>query len=108
MPSPRNLLAIDIAQTIIDGGLTQPFGGDVTLVTQPKPHYSIAFAKPRILDGSVEVYAPTFVVVSWETGIRDLPHRAKRVYTAENAKKFIQLAFVELKFREAEAIPTAR
>jgi hypothetical protein len=106
--SPRNQLALDIARVIVDGGLTQPFGGDVSLVKQPRPHYSVAFSKPRILDGSVEVYAPMFVVVSWETAIRDLPHRGKRVYTADNAKRFIQLAFVEHKFQEAEAIPVAR
>lgn len=107
-PSERQLAAQAIAEVIVNGQLTSPFGGDVILSQKPRPHYSVAFAKPRILDGTVQVFSTNFVVVRWQTAIRVLAASDSRVYTAENAARFIQLAFVEGKYEEAEAIPRAR
>lgn len=40
---------------------------------------SVTFCKARILDGAVDVYSPAFMVVSWQTAIRTMPHRGSRV-----------------------------
>lgn len=107
-PSPREMIANRIARFIKVNKLDNPFGGDVTLFRGGKmPCYTVAFSKPRVLDGVVSVYSPTFIQVRYQTGYRALPSNGSLVFTSEaNAVKFLLLAFVELKFDEAEQVPT--
>lgn len=106
--SERHQYAEDLAEMIVLNGLSQVFGGEVVLVKRPRPHYEVAFSKPGILDGNIEIYSMTFVRLVWQTAIRTLPTRASRIYSAANAKRYIELAFIEGKYEEAEAIPQAR
>lgn len=87
---------------------TGPTAGHFQQITGKGSHILLTFGTSRTLDGSVHVYGENFVLIKWNTTYRGLPGVGRRVYTAENARKFIQLAFVYFKFEEAEAIPTAQ
>ena len=106
--SERHSIANRIALFIIENRLASPYGGAVTLSKVTKrPCYTVAFSVPRVLDGTVSVYAPNFINVRWITGYRDLPHEDTVVFTSEaDAINFLRLAFVEGKYDEALAIPT--
>ena len=106
--SERHLIADRIAQFIIENRLASPYGGDVSLSKVTKrPCYTVAFSAPRVLDGTVSVYAPKFINVHYITGYRALPHEDSVVFTSEeDAVNFLRLAFVEGKYDEALAIPT--
>lgn len=106
--SDRELIADRIARFIVINKLNSPFGGDVTLFRGGKmPCYTVAFSKPRVLDGVVSVYSKTFVRVRFQTGYRALPSNASLVFNSEpDAIKFMKWAFVELKFDEAMEVPT--
>jgi hypothetical protein len=58
--SDRSELADRLAEVIIAKRMTAPFGGDVT---KGKKSYDILFAKPRTLDGLVQVYSPKFILI---------------------------------------------
>ena len=106
--SERHLIADRIAQFIVESDLKTPYGGDVSLskVTR-RPCYTVAFSAPRVLDGTVSVYAPKFINVHYLTGYRALPHEDSVVFTSEkDAVNFLRLAFVEGRYDEALAIPT--
>jgi len=107
-PSPREMIANRIARFININKINSPFGGDVTLFRGGKmPHYLVAFSKPRVLDGTVSVYSPTFIQVRFNTSYRALPASDSRVFGSEaNAIKFLKLAFVDLKFDDAMEVPT--
>lgn len=99
-PSKRQLLAEELAQYIVDSGLTNPFGGEVY---SDKQHYTVLFSRPATLDGAVKVYSDKFIQVLWAAG----SHREGRVFeTPENAKDFIKYAFVEYNSELRDAIPT--
>lgn len=104
--SERHKLADRFAEFIIKNGLTQPYGGDVTLSLKGRPHYCVLFCYPRTLDGQIAVYSHNFIVIQYQTGYRNLPSDDRRVYTSEaDAMKFLDLAFVQHKADEALAIP---
>ena len=107
-PSSREMIANRIARFINVNKLNSPFGGDVSLYRGGKvPSYIVAFSIPRYLDGTVQVYSPTFILVRFNTSFRTLPASDSRVFTSEpDAIKFLKLAFVDLKADEAMAIPT--
>ena len=106
--SPREMIANRIARFIKVNHLDSPFGGDVTLYKGGKmPCYLVAFSKPRVLDGTVSVYSPSFIQVRFNTSYRALPAGDSRVFGSESdAVKFLKLAFVDLKFDDAMEIPT--
>jgi hypothetical protein len=101
--SARQELAERIADFINENEINSPFGGDVSLYRGGKvPCYVTAFAKPRVLDGTVSVYSPKFIQVRYQTGYRQLPASDSIVFSSEaDALTFLRLAFVELKFDEA-------
>jgi len=105
-PSERQLACERLATFIRENNLAQVYGGDVSLQRLPRPHYTTAFSICRVLDGSIELYSPTFICVKWLTQFRDMPHDSKRVFlTVDTALEFLRLAFVEHKFAEALALP---
>lgn len=106
-PSERQLLCERIAEFLRTNDLCTPYGGDVSLFKgQGRPRYTVAFSKPRILDGTVEVYSPTYVLVRWITAVRALPHADGYVFESEQtAQDFLRLAFVEHDFDAALALP---
>jgi hypothetical protein len=102
--SARQDLAQRIADFILGHEMTTPYGGDVIKDTN---RYTILFSKPGVLDGSVNVYGPKFIQISYSTAYRDLPHRDHRVFESEaDALAFLNKAFVVRDFDAALAIPT--
>lgn len=106
--SPREAAANRIARFIVVNKLNSPFGGDVSLYRGGKmPCYLVAFSTPRVLDGTVSVYSPTFIQVRFNTSYRALPAGDSRIFTSESdAIRFLKLAFVDLKFDDAMEVPT--
>jgi len=96
MPSEREQIADNLADTCVFGGLNDSYG--VLKSKQEKngkKFWSVTFCKARILDGTIDVYSPTFIRIAWETAIRDLPHRGSEVFKSEgDAKSFLQRSFI--------------
>jgi hypothetical protein len=60
---------------------------------------SLTFCKARILDGSVAVYSPTFLLVTWQTAIRDMPHRGSQVCKSlDELRSFLNDSFCHGKY----------
>lgn len=106
--SDRQALAERVAAYIVANELNRPFGGDVSLYRGGKvPCYVTAFSQPRVLDGTVSIFAPNFIQVRFNTSYRALPASDSRVFISEQAAlDFLRLAFVERNFEAALAIPT--
>jgi hypothetical protein len=104
--SERHQLADRLAAFLIENDLCQVYGGTVDLVRQGRPHYDTAFSRCRVLDGSISVYSPTFILVSWQSANRSMPHTGERLFTSEqHAIDFIRLAFVEHDVTGAYFVP---
>jgi len=49
------------------------------------------FCRARITDGAVHVFGPSFIVIKWQTGIRDLPRTGSQVVrNVVDALKFLE------------------
>ena len=95
--SQRQQVAQNLAETCIFGGLNDSYGVSIDRATDKKgkPHWSVLFCKARILDGIIRVYSPGFIMISWQTAIRDLPSKGMRVFKAEHeAKEFLVNSFI--------------
>jgi hypothetical protein len=95
--SPRQQVAENLADTCRFGGLNDSYGVNVAKAKSKsgKEHWGITFAKAAILDGAIEVYSPNFIVVIWQTAIRDLPSRGRELFKSEaDAKTFITKTFI--------------
>lgn len=60
--SERNDACQQIATAIIENNLANPFGGDVEQSGDRRAYYT-AFSVPAILDGTVKLYSPKFILV---------------------------------------------
>jgi hypothetical protein len=97
--SPRHALALRLADFIIRHNLTNPFGGDVD---KDGRSYGILFARPRTLDGLVQVYGPQFILVQSSGPFGDGSH----VFASEeHALAYLKSRFVDLDYAAANAIP---
>jgi len=66
----------------------------------------LTFCKARVLDGTVKVYGPKFILVKYNTAYRTLPQNDHAVFTSEaDAFKFLKAAFVDLDFDTAMNVP---
>ena len=66
----------------------------------------LTFCKARVLDGTVKVYGPKFILVKYTTAYRSLPHNDSVVFTSEkDAIRFLKSAFVDLNFDAALQVP---
>ena len=95
--SPRQQVAQNLADTCTFGDLNDSYGVSVAKATDQKgkPHWSVLFCKARITDGVIRVYSPGFILITWQTALRDLPHNGKQVCKSEaEAKDFIVKNFV--------------
>lgn len=102
--SKRSDAAQNIANFILENNLAQVYGGESS---KDGKCYVVGFSKARYLDGTVHYYGPKFIRVAYQTQYRALPQRDSRVFTdVQNAKDFLKLAFVDLDFDAALAIPT--
>lgn len=101
--SPRAELAARLATFVGEYNLCNPYGGDVRKVEKPRPHYTIGFSRPAVLDGSIAVWGPTFIKI-------DFIHRGHGDYrlvfaSEENAIAFLRAAFVEHDWTKAWGVP---
>ena len=95
--SPRQEVAQNLADTCVFGGLNESYGVSVSKSEDKgKTFWSVLFAKNRILDGLIRVYSPNFIMIKWQTAIRDLPHRGQEVFRSEaSAKEFLMNTFIK-------------
>lgn len=104
-PSPREMVAREMAETIIELGLTKPLGGEVQKA-ETNRFWFVLFSLPANLDGQVTVFSDQYIRVTWTTRFQDLPHEGKMQFdNVEFAKMFMRLAFVQHKGDEAMALP---
>lgn len=101
--SPRQQAAEQIAEFIRNAKLTRPFGGDVSKSSDGR-YYGVLFAYPRLLDGLVRVYGPTFVLVEAQGPLARYGSRAVFGSVAD-AIKFIKAAFIDHDQAAADAVP---
>lgn len=97
--SPRQQVAQNLADTCIFGGLNDSYGVSVERAKDQKgkEHWSVLFCKARITDGVIRVYSPGFILITWQTAIRDLPRNGRQVCKSEaEAKEFLVKNFVRL------------
>ena len=103
--STREDIMRQIASYIERNGLASVYSGYG--LSKDKKYRYILISKPRVLDGEIRIYGPKFILISYQTAYRSLPHNDRRVFTsAEDMLKFIQLAFVDGDYENALAIPT--
>jgi hypothetical protein len=71
-------------------------------VSKDKKFRYVLFNTPRTLDGEVRIYGPNFIGIKWQTAYRTMPQNGWAVFrSVEDAKKFLDLAFVKLNYDEA-------
>lgn len=93
--SPREQVAHNLADTCICGGLNDSYGVLISKVESDKSYWAVTFCKARILDGEIRVYSPRFILVKWQTAIRDMQSRGSQRFTDElGAKRFIAEQFI--------------
>lgn len=95
--SLRQQVAQNLADTCIFGDLNDVYGVicEKTKDAKDKTYWSVLFCKARITDGVIRVYSPNFIMITWQTAIRDLPNKGKEIFRSEAAaKEFIIKNFV--------------
>lgn len=103
--SKRQELMIEISDFVNENGLAGVYSG-FGLSSDKKFRY-VLLSKPRILDGEIRIYGPKFLMLRYQTAIRDLPHEDRRVFTSvENLYQFLKYAFIDHKHDEALEVPT--
>lgn len=102
--SPRSKAATAIEQFLDRMHLNSPYLDSG--MSKDKKYRYIIFAKPRTVDGEVRVYNPKFIMVSWQTAFRNLPHQDRRIFgDVKDAMEFIKAAFVDLDEEAAFRVP---
>lgn len=83
--SQRQAIADNLAKFCIENSMNDSYGVSVqkSKDSKGKEHWSVLFCKARILDGVVRVYAPGFILITWQTAIRDLPRNGRQVCKTE-------------------------
>jgi len=90
---------------IVDNNLCGVYSGS-DISTDKKYRY-VLISVPRVLDGEVRIYSEKYILVSYQTAYRTLPHKDDRVYECANdALNFLKFAFVDYDFDKALNIPT--
>lgn len=102
MSEPSGSIRSQVAQNLVDtcvfGSLNDSYGVMLTKDTDKKnkSFWGITFCKARILDGYIRVYSEKYILITWETAIRDLPRKGSQVCRNEyEAKDFLVKTFIE-------------
>lgn len=90
--SPRQQVAVDLADTCLFGGLDESYGVNVSKGDHNgKSCWTVTFAKAAILDGVIRVYSPSFIQVKWEGKMG----KGSEVFrNMSNAREFITNKFI--------------
>lgn len=95
--SPRESVQEELNDTLVCLGLNDVYGiirGKDT-DKKGKSYRSLTFCKAKILDGSIHIYSPRFILVKWQTAIRRLPHKGQEVFRdVTSAKRWFQENFI--------------
>ena len=96
MPSEREQVAQDLADTCVFGGLNESYGVLTSKQTDAKgkSYRSVTFARNAILDGCIKVYSPGFILITWQTAIRDLPSKGREVCKSPHEAKQFLMRFI--------------
>ena len=94
--SAREALADSIREKCVEFCMNDSYGANVFKDSlNGKSYYAVSFCIGRILDGSVKIYSPKFILVKWITQFRDMPHTGQQKFdSAEAAITFIKANFV--------------
>ncbi len=96
--SIRSQVAQNLVDTCVFGAMNDSYGVLLNKDTDKKgkSFWGITFCKARILDGFIRVYSERYILITWETGIRDLPKKGSQVCSSEaEAKDFLRKTFIE-------------
>lgn len=103
--SKRQEIMNEISDFVSNNRLAGVYSGSG--LSEDKRYRYILLSRPRVLDGTIRVYGPAFLLIEYQTKYNSLPRDDRRVFTSkEDMIQFLQLAFVDYKFDEALAIPT--
>lgn len=99
--SIRQEIAEDFADYLKQLGFNDVYGVNVELITPPttngkkaRSYYNVTFCRTAILDGSVRIFGPNFILVTYTTAIRYLPHRGHfRFDNVDEAKEYFLSTF---------------
>ncbi len=97
--SPRHEVAQGLAETCIFGNLGVVLNdGEGGLIAKGeengKSFWSVGFSKPKLVDGSIKVYGPSFILLKWEGKMGN----GSQVFRSEHeAKSFLQSKFIQPK-----------
>ncbi len=59
-------------------------------LSKDKKYRSITFGVARALDAELRIYSPSFILVRWQGGVRDMPHKGtEKFHTLRAALAFI-------------------
>ena len=94
--SIRQQIAQNLVDTCVFGGLNEVYGVDLKKTEDKgKTFWTSTFCKARITDGVIRVYSPNFIMIKWQTALRDMPHKGQEVFRSEaSAKEFLIKNFV--------------
>ena len=100
MSSQREVLMNEFEDFVSFNGLTKVYSGSG--LSKDKKYRYVLFNTPRTLDGKIRIYGPKFIGVKFRTAYRAFPENNWLVFrSVEQAKEWMDLAFVKLKTDEA-------
>jgi hypothetical protein len=89
--SERRDAAERIAKLVYELKLDEVYAGGYELPSEGKNYYSVLLCRARALGGSIRVYGPSFITVSYRTAIRTLPHTEHATLrSAEQVEEFLR------------------
>lgn len=104
-PSVRHDLANRVSAWILENDLAQKNGGEVERDTKGR-YYRMRFSVFKVVAGSVFVFSPTYISVSWTSYAAGVLPGGSRLFGCwEEAEAFISLAFKEGRGEDAMLIP---
>lgn len=95
--SPRQQIAINLADVCIFGSLNDSYGVIKSKQedSRGRAYWSVSFCKAKILDGTIKVYGPSFILIEWQTAIRDMAAKGSIVCKSEiQAREFLTDNFI--------------
>ena len=93
--SPRQQVALNLADTCIFGALNDSYGVscEKAVDSKGKAHWSVLFCKARVLDGVIRVYSERYILITWQgMGERNGKHVAR---SEHDAKDFLVNRFIK-------------
>ena len=92
----RSEIAAYLANVAREVELDQVYAGGFDLPDDKRNYYSILLCRAKSVDGSIRVYGPTNITISYTTAIRHLPQRETvRLRDVKQAEEYLRSRFGE-------------